>query len=60
MGNEAVEKVLEEHLFTVDRGIDDYSSFLGPEFRDSLAKLSSSGHWIDMGAGLGHAQIEYG
>ena len=59
MTTQIVKKLLNEHLFTVDRTLEDYLGFFGSEFRRDLESLTADQHWLDAGAGEAYAQREY-
>ncbi len=54
-----LKKVLEEHLFGCNRGLNDYIDVFGFPFVESLKALKQMNHWLDAGAGEGKAIREY-
>jgi len=45
--------------YTTNRGLSDYAEVLPTGFCDALARLGSSDRWLDIGAGEGHAILDY-
>ena len=45
--------------YVIGRSLLSYAFTLSPEFRASLAKLGSHDRWLDIGAGEGHAVLDY-
>jgi hypothetical protein len=54
-----IRRVVETNRFTTDRGLKEYTSYLGPEFTRSLARLKEDGHWLDGGSGSAYAQKDF-
>jgi SAM-dependent methyltransferase len=46
-------------IYTTDRGLSRYAERLPSGFCDALGKLGSSDRWLDIGAGEGHAILDY-
>jgi SAM-dependent methyltransferase len=55
--NSAGQKVPEGYV--VGRSLLSYAFTLSPEFRRSLAELGANDRWLDIGAGEGHAVLDY-
>jgi hypothetical protein len=55
--NSAGQKVPEGYV--VGRSLLSYAFTLSPEFRRSLANLGAGDRWLDVGAGEGHAVLDY-
>ena len=55
--NSAGRKVPEGYV--IGRSLLSYTVILPPEFRHSLAGLSAQDRWLDIGAGEGHAVLDY-
>jgi hypothetical protein len=55
--NSAGQKVPEGYV--IGRSLLSYAFTLSPDFRHSLAKLDANGRWLDIGAGEGHAVLDY-
>src|SRR5690606_16387789 len=45
--------------YTTNRGLSRYAELLPSGFCDDLGKLGSSDRWLDIGAGEGHAVLDY-
>jgi SAM-dependent methyltransferase len=45
--------------YTTDRGLSKYAELLPSGFCDALGRLGSSDRWLDIGAGEGHAILDY-
>ena len=45
--------------YTTDRGLSKYTELLPSGFCDALGTLGSSDRWLDVGAGEGHAILDY-
>ncbi|HEX2827443.1 MAG TPA: hypothetical protein VHP37_13925 [Burkholderiales bacterium] len=45
--------------YVIDRGLMSYVIALPTEFKDSLSKLGEKDRWLDIGAGEGHAVMDY-
>ena len=45
--------------YVIGRSLLSYAFTLSPEFRHSLAKLGAQDRWLDIGAGEGHAVLDY-
>jgi SAM-dependent methyltransferase len=45
--------------YTTNRGLSNYAEVLPSAFCDALGKLGSSDRWLDIGAGEGHAILDY-
>jgi hypothetical protein len=45
--------------YTTNRGLSNYAEVLPTSFCDALGKLGSSDRWLDIGAGEGHAILDY-
>jgi len=45
--------------YVIDRSLSQYASALPAEFDRSLAKLGAADRWMDIGAGMGQAIIDY-
>lgn len=54
-----IKKVVEDNVFTTDRGLKEYIQYFGPEFETDINSLRASMHWIDGGAGSANAQKDY-
>ena len=54
-----IKKLLEEHQFSPDRGLNDYIEMFGFSFVNVLKALKPMHHWMDAGAGEGKAIREY-
>ena len=54
-----IKKILEEHNFTGNRGLNDYIDLFGFPFVNALKALKHMNHWLDAGAGDGKAIREY-
>jgi SAM-dependent methyltransferase len=46
-------------IYTTDRGLSRYAERLPSGFCDALGRLGSSDRWLDIGAGEGHAILDY-
>jgi hypothetical protein len=55
--NSAGQKVPEGYV--IGRSLLSYAFTLSPEFRHSLASLGAGDRWLDVGAGEGHAVLDY-
>jgi hypothetical protein len=45
--------------YVVDRTLQNYARMLAPGFDDALAKLGPRDRWLDIGAGMGFAILDY-
>ncbi len=54
-----IRKILEEHSFSVVRGLNDYIDLFGFPLVNSLKALRPKEHWLDAGAGEGKAIREF-
>lgn len=54
-----IRKILEEHAFQDDRGLNNYIDLFGFPFVNALKALKHMNHWLDAGAGEGKAIREY-
>lgn len=54
-----IKKVVEDNVFTTNRGLKEYLSYFGNEFESDIFNLSELMHWIDGGAGSANAQKDY-
>lgn len=54
-----VRKVVEDHAFPPDRGLNAYIELFGFEFANALKSLKPLSHWLDSGAGEGQALREF-
>lgn len=54
-----IRKILEEHQFAPDRGLNDYIELFGFSFANALKALKPMNHWLDSGAGEGRAIREF-
>lgn len=45
--------------YTTNRGLSNYAEVLPTSFCEALGKLGSSDRWLDIGAGEGHAILDY-
>lgn len=50
---------MEKNKFITNRGLEEYFYELHPDFKTKLKSLGSQDHWIDLGAGKVHAQIDF-
>lgn len=55
--NSAGQKVPEGYV--IGRSLFSYAFILPPGFRDSLGRLGAQDRWLDIGAGEGHAVLDY-
>ncbi|MBF0207060.1 MAG: hypothetical protein HQK53_09240 [Oligoflexia bacterium] len=46
-------QTISDNRFVVDRRLDEYFSYLGPDFEKALSLLHGGDHWLDAGAGEG-------
>lgn len=56
---DVIKKVVDENVFTIDRGLKEYEDYFGPKFVHDLNKLKREDHWIDGGAGNAYAQKDF-
>lgn len=56
---DVIKKVVEENVFTIDRGLKEYEDYFGPQFIQDLRRLKRDDHWIDGGAGNAYALKEF-
>ena len=54
-----IRKLLEEHQFSTQWGLNDYIEIFGFPFVNALKALKHMNHWLDAGAGEGKAIREY-
>jgi hypothetical protein len=54
-----IKKLLEEHKFPEDRGLNEYIEIFGFPFANAIKSLKTMSHWLDAGAGGGRAIKEY-
>jgi SAM-dependent methyltransferase len=45
--------------YVVNRGLSDYAELLPSGFCDALGRLGNADQWLDIGAGAGHAILDY-
>src|SRR3990172_1802016 len=45
--------------YTANRGLSSYAEVLPTSFCDALGRLGNSDRWLDIGAGEGHAILDY-
>ena len=50
---------MEKNKFITNRSLEEYFYELHPDFKTKLKSLGSQDHWIDLGAGKAHAQIDF-
>lgn len=55
--HDKVQEFIEGYI--VDRGLTDYAAALSSEFDDSLSRLGPQDRWLDIGAGVGQAILDY-
>jgi hypothetical protein len=54
-----IREVVEENVFTTNRGLTEYLNYFGPKFKMDLDNLTQDQHWIDGGAGSANAQKDF-
>ncbi|MFL5786160.1 MAG: hypothetical protein ACJ76H_16190 [Bacteriovoracaceae bacterium] len=54
-----IRKILEDHQFPDNRGLNDYIELFGFPFAEALKALKGMHHWLDAGAGQGRAIQEF-
>lgn len=54
-----IKKLLEEHQFSTQWGLNDYIDIFGFPFVNAIKALKHMNHWLDAGAGEGKAIREY-
>ena len=58
-GKSVIRKVVEDNVFTTNRGLKKYLDYFGNDFATDLESLSANQQWIDGGAGSANAQKDF-